>query len=378
MAPAGYEVVPQPTEFDYIPAPKVTSVSTGTVADLAKYCVVPASAKCNAPMLASETGGLPANLITLEGTGMNSQTLNFAILGAFKNESSIVFPVAATGTSLELVAPALPKSDKPPTVEPFTMPVGFSSIAGTSNQSEVVYAGVPQVTKVVNPLTHKPGVPDTVACASSPPSSGCGTPVDITGKGLLQAVGAVGFVDNQTGFSLGTQYNFAVKSDTAIATESVAQNPAVSDVEVCTVTNCSHDPDTDVLFIYPPGNPIVGSIGPTFGPAQGGNAVVIDGANLGCVVAVAFGNAISFQATNSQALLGCGTTNQLVVTAPPGVAGSVVSVRVATVESALDPKGKASNSLSYTYAPERAQRADGGEGDDEARFGRGEVGRTGK
>jgi len=57
-------------EFDYVPRPTVTSVSTGTVADL-KHCVSPPSAKCNAGLLASEFGGLPANLITVEGTGMN-------------------------------------------------------------------------------------------------------------------------------------------------------------------------------------------------------------------------------------------------------------------------------------------------------------------
>ena len=351
VAPKAYEVVPQPTEFDYLPAPEITSVSTGTVADLQKYCVSPPSAKCNADLLASESGGLPANLITVEGRGMNSQTLNYATLGAPTNENSIVYPVAATGTSLELVAPALPKSDKPPTVGPFSLPVGFESIVGASNESNVVYAGVPQVSEVVNPHTQKSGVSDSVACASSPPTSGCGTALDISGKGLLQAVGAIGFVDNQTGFSLGTQYNFAVRSDTRITTESVAQNPAVADVEVCTVTNCSHNPETDNLFVYPPGNPSIDAIAPAGGPAQGGNAVVLDGANLGCVVAVAFGNVVTFETTNSQALLACGTTDQVVVAAPPGVAGTKVPVRVTTVESVLDPEGLPSNSAAYTYTP---------------------------
>jgi hypothetical protein len=351
IVPSGYEVMPQPTEFDYIPAPKVTSVSTGTVADLQKYCASPASALCNADLLVSEAGGLPANLVTVDGTGMNDVTLNFATLGAPTNESSIVYPVAATGTSLELVAPALPKSDKPPTVGPFSLPVGFASIAGPSNESSVVYAGVPNVTKVVNPLTHNDGVSDSVACASSPPGSGCGTPLDISGQGLLQAVGPIGFVDNETGFSLGTQYNFAVRSDTRITTESVAQNPAVADVEVCTVTNCSHDPETDVLFVYPPGNPNIDTMAPAGGPAQGGNEVVLDGANLGCVVAVAFGKVVTYEATNSKALLVCGSTDQLTVAAPPGIAGTEVRVEVATVESVLDPSGHVSNSATYTYAP---------------------------
>ena len=351
IIPAGYEEEPQPTEFDYVPQPTVTSVSTGTVADL-KNCVSPPSAKCNAGLLASEFGGLPANLITVEGTGMNELTLEYALLGLPTiNENSVAYPVAATGTSMELIAPSLPTADKPPTLGPFTLPVGFASIAGASNLSNIVYAGVPNVSAVENPVTGLAGVPDSVACTSPPPSSGCGTPIDIGGAGLLQAVGPIGFVDNLTGFSLGTQYNYAVKSDKAITTESVAQNPAVTDVEVCSVTSCSHNPDTDELLVYPPGNPGIDKLAPATGPAQGGNDVVIDGANLGCVAAVYFGNVMTFEVSNTQALLTCGTTNQVVVLAPPGQAGTKVSVRVATVESLLDPAGRLSNSILYTYTP---------------------------
>ncbi len=348
--PAGYEEAPQPTEFDYVPRPTVTSVSTGTVADL-KHCVSPPSAKCNAGLLASEFGGLPANLITVEGTGMNDLTLEYATWGLPINETSVFYPVAVTGTSMELIAPSLPMADKPPTVGPFALPVGFASIAGASNESHIVYAGVPNVSEVENPQTGYSGVPDSVACASPSPRSGCGAPIDIGGAGLLQVVGPIGFVDNLTGFSFGTQYNFAVKSDKRITTESVAQNPAVTDVEVCSVTSCSHNPGTDELLVYPPGNPGIDKLAPATGPAQGGNEVVIDGANLGCVVAVAFGKVETFEASNSQALLTCGTTNQIVVLAPPGQVGTKVPVRVATVESILDRSGRVSNSILYAYTP---------------------------
>ena len=347
-APKGYEVAPQPSEFDYIPTPRIISVSTGTVGDLKKYCARAVPTKCNADLLASEAGGLPANLVTLTGVGMNAMTLNYLTLGSRPKDTSVASPVAATGTSLELVAPALPKSQKQ-TVEPFSLAVGFASIVGASNELNIVYAGVPQVTKVVNPRTHEPGVSDSVACASSPPRSGCGMPLDISGQGLLQVVGPIGFVDNATGFSLGTQYSYAVKSDKSIATESVAQNPAVVDVEVCTVTNCSHDPQTDFLYVYPPGNPSIETMSPAEGPAQGGNEVVLDGSNLGCVVAVAFGKVVTDETTNSKALLACGTTDQLTVNVPPGVAGAKVPVRVATAESLLDPEGRASNSITYAY-----------------------------
>ena len=350
IVPKGYELAPQPSEFDYIPAPRIISVSTGTVADLKKYCAVAAPVKCNADLLASEVGGLPTNLVTLTGVGMNPMTLNYLTVGRPTKDTSVAYPVAATGTSLQLVAPALPRSHKP-TVEPFALAVGFTSIVGASNERSIVYAGVPQVTKVVNPRTRKPGVPDSVTCAGAPPRSGCGTPLKISGVGLLQVVGPIGFVDNETGFSLGTQYSYSVRSDKSIDTEAVAQNPAVADVEVCTVTGCSHDPQSDFLFIYPPGNPSLDAMSPLEGPAQGGNAVVLVGGNLGCIVAVAFGKVVTDETANSKALLACGTTDRITVTAPPGVAGTKVPVQVATVESALDPSGRPSNAITYTYTP---------------------------
>ena len=125
----------------------------------------------------------------------------------------------------------------------------------------------------------------------------------------------------------------------------------MTDVEVCTATNCSHDPQSDVLFVYPPGNPVVDTIGPATGPAQGGNQVVLEGANLGCIVAVAFGKVVTDEVDNSKALLGCGATNQVTVTAPPGIAGTHVPVRVTTVESSFDPAGRPSNPVAYAYKP---------------------------
>jgi hypothetical protein len=348
---AGFELAPQPTEFDYAPAPRITSVSTGTVSEL-KHCIAPASSACNADRLASEDGG-PANLITVRGTGMNELTLDSLSLGLPINEGgpTPTSPLFETGTSMELVAPALPKSDKLPTIEPVAVPFGFISMAGNSNESRIVYAGVPRLTSVVDTKTGGNGVPDSVTCTSPSPKSGCGAPLRLSGVGLLQAVGPLGFVDDITGFSLGTQYNFRVKNDGTLMTQSVAQNPGVIDVEVCTVTGCSFDPNTDLLFVYPPGNPRIDTISPPSGAAHGGNVVVLNGANLGCIVAVAFGGVVTFTTSNTKALLACGTTNQVIVAAPPGMAGTKVPVEVATVESFFDPAGRASNPIAYTYTP---------------------------
>jgi hypothetical protein len=347
--PTGYELAPQPSEFDYVPAPRITSVSTGSIADL-KHCISPATAACNAEDLASEAGG-PDNLVTVRGTGMNPLSLEEALVGTSLNENAVSSPVSATGTSLQLVAPILIKTNQQATVEPLALPVRFTSVAGTSNESRVVYAGVPKLSAIVNSATGEPGVPDSAACGSSAPKSGCGTPIKISGEGMLEAVTPIAFVDNLTGNSLGTQYNITVKSDGTIVTQSVAQNPGIVDVEVCSDSGCSYNPSVDELAVYPPGNPKIEGISQTSGPAHGGNIVVISGANLGCVVAVAFGKVATFTTSNEQALLSCGTTNEVLVIAPPGTAGQSVAVRLATVESFFDPKGNASNSISYTYDP---------------------------
>ncbi|MGA2527694.1 MAG: protease pro-enzyme activation domain-containing protein [Acidimicrobiales bacterium] len=349
QSPAGYELAPQPTEFDYLPVPTITSVSTGTLADL-NQCLAPATTACNAPELASEAGG-PANLITIDGTGMNGLSLDYALVGRPTDENSILTPVSETGTSIQLVVPALVRSSEQATIEPVSSGVRVMSMAGLSNQSKIVYAGVPKITSVVNSRTGLPGVPDSFTCASSPSNAGCGAPVTISGVGLLQAVGPIGFVDNTTGYSVGTQYHFAVVSDKKLTTESVAQNPAIVDIEVCTSTGCSYNPGPDELAVYPPGNPKLASISALSGPAQGGNVVVLGGANLGCIVAVAFGQVVTLITSNAQALLACGTTNEIAVLVPPGKAGTTVAVKVATVESYFDRAGQASNSLRYAYTP---------------------------
>jgi hypothetical protein len=148
---------------------------------------------------------------------------------------------------------------------------------------------------------------------------------------------------------LGTQYTYTVGSDTAISTQTVAQNPAAVDVEVCSVTGCSFNPPADLFLLYPPGNPVVHSIHPRSGPAAGGTTVVINGRNLGCVTGVFFGTVAAETFSNVQALLDCGSTSQVDATAPPGTAGTKVLVTVTTVESDITGSGPSTSSASFTY-----------------------------
>ena len=53
----------------------------------------------------------------------------------------------------------------------------------------------------------------------------------------------------------------------------MSQNPALANVQVCTVTGCSLNPPSDELWLYEPGAPTVNSVTPDSGPAAGGTAV---------------------------------------------------------------------------------------------------------
>jgi Pro-kumamolisin, activation domain len=219
----GCETAPAPTEYDYAPAPSITSVST-TTAD-------PGS-------LASEGGG---TLITVTGQGFNPLTIEWADFGPPALESSMDTDFAyLSGTQMQIAAPGEPLS-----TEPVAVRFSVRSLAGQSPGSSVTYAGVPQVTAALNTATGKNGAADTG-----------GAPMAITGHGFDQAVGPLQFVDTSTQ-ALATQYTYTARTDSRISTESVASNPGLDDVEVCSVTACSLNPPADYFYLYPPGNPKV-------------------------------------------------------------------------------------------------------------------------
>jgi hypothetical protein len=310
------EQEPAPSEFDYVPAPTITSISTSAAQ--------PGS-------LASELGG---TLITVTGTGFNLLTLDWADFGDPTLASSQSFSETyLTGTEMQIVVP--PES---PTTEPFTVPFSVKTLAGQSPGSPVTYAGVPTVTSALSNATGRNGGPDTG-----------GTPITIGGQGFDQAVGPIQFVDSETPFSIGTQYTYTVNSDGKISTQTVGQNPALVDVEVCSVSGCSLGPPDDYFYLYPPGNPKVDAVSPKSGPAAGGTDVAISGQNLGCVTGVFFGNVAAEKFSNAAALLDCGSSSLIDATAPPGKAGSKVKVTVTTVESDFTGSGRSASSARFTY-----------------------------
>lgn len=323
VAPPGCkcETEQAPTEFDYAPVPSISSVSTSA----------------GTASLASENGG---TVVTVRGAGFDPLTIDWADFGKPSLESSMdTNYVFLTGTETQIVAPG-----QALTVGRSRVPFSVKTLAGESAPATVTYAGVPKVTGVVNTINSTEldgtyGAPDTGR-----------TPIRVSGRGFIgQLIPPIEFTDTKTPFSLGTQYTFTVNSNTSLSTQTVAQNPAIVDVRLCTVTACSLNRPADLLYIYPPGNPRVTSVVPNSGPAAGGTKVTIGGGNLGCPLDVFFGNVKAESFTPVQAELDCGSTTTLHATSPPGTAGTKVPVTAGTIESYFTGSGRGTTTASFTY-----------------------------
>jgi hypothetical protein len=251
-------------------------------------------------------------------------------------DTSYVF---LTGTEMQIVAPS-----QALTVGPLRMPFSVKTLAGQSPPATMTYAGVPKVTAVVNTVNSTEldgtyGAPDTGR-----------TPIGVSGRGFTgQLVPPIEFTDTNSPFSVGTQYTFTVNSNTSLSTQTVAQDPAIVDVRLCTVTACSRNRPADLMYIYPPGNPRVTLVSPASGPAAGGTKVTIGGENLGCPLEVFFGNVKAESFTPGQALLDCGSTTRLHATSPPGTKGTKVPVTVGTIESYFTGSGRGTTTADFTY-----------------------------
>jgi hypothetical protein len=321
-APAGEEPAPTSTEYDYFPAPTITSISTDA----------------GAASLASENGD---SVITVKGTGLNLAALEAVFFGnPSQADSQDVDLVTVTGTEIQIVAPPVDTE----TVGQLLVPVTVQTMVSQSVSVSATYAGVPSVTGVTataGPTTGKPGGPDTG-----------GTPIDVTGTGFAGQIIGIVYSDALGPYSLGTQYNFTANSDTDLTSTTVPQNPGLVDVLLCTVSGCSFPSPNllDGFVLYPPGDPKIDSITPATGPASGGTPVTITGENLGCAVAVYFGNVAVKKVANGSTPLDCGSTTKVVLAAPPGKKGKSVRVTLTTEESLLTGFGRTTDTLKFKYS----------------------------
>jgi hypothetical protein len=330
--PAGCncEAYPIPSEYDYAPTPKVTSISTSS----------------GAGSLASETGG---TLITIHGAGLNHELLDYvnfeeAGLEEFAELTSLITEIAyISGTEIQVTAPPLIESLTEATTEPKSVPFAVRTLAGESSTLPIEYAGVPKVSSVRTPQNKV-----TLNGVSGAVDTG-GTPLEIRGKGLLGQVSYVHFTHSGITPSEGTSFTTGALSAKRLDTQTVSQLPTLANVEACTVTGCSATSEGDLLYLYPSGQPIVESLKPHAGSAAGGTKVVIHGQNLGCAIGVQFGASPAQSFKPFETGLGCGSTTTLEAISPKGTAGTTVGVTVSTEESYFTGTGDAPNPAGFTY-----------------------------
>ncbi len=321
VPPAGCncETMQAPTEYDYVPAPAVTSISTSA----------------GAANLASENGD---TVVTVHGKGFDPLGIDWADFGNPDVENSMdTSYVFLTGTEMQLVAPS--QAD---TTGTYRVPFSIKTPGGQSTPVSATYAGIPKVTRVVNTANGRNldgtyGAPDTG-----------GAPVRVSGRGFAgQLIGPVEFNGAGTANSNGTQYTFTVHGNTSLTTQTVAQNPALVSVQLCTVTGCSSARPSSYLYVYPPGNPKVTSVSPRSGPAKGGTKVTIRGQNLGCILHVYFGRARARSFAQIPTFLYCGSTIALNATAPRGKGRVLVTVD--TAESYFTGAGRSTSTARFSY-----------------------------
>jgi len=319
------EVVPAETEYDYLPTPMITSVTTTSADDSTVW--------------ASEFGD---TIATIDGSGFDSLGYLWTLVGnPASNDSQDFSTVSVSPTEIQVVIPAHNE-----TLNPVLKSLSVQTLAGISASTQFKYAGQPKLTG----LTPQGG-----------PDLG-GTQITATGAAFEGVAPADG------GALLYTYLNFGVPtvqlsgytadSDTQLTATTPQNNPGDFLVQVCTVTDCSF-PNTEKAFndslfdFFEPGAPLVTKMSASSGPASGGTHLTITGQNLGDVLDVTFGKQDGIDPQNPFQILTNGNTTEIKVIVPPGKPNSTVHVRVVTAESFFTGSApSAANAASaFTYKP---------------------------
>jgi hypothetical protein len=316
----GCEVTQTSNEFDYLPRPRIASVSTAG----------------GPSTLASERGG---SVITVKGAGLNPLDIDWANFGDPGNDASVhVGYVYLSGTKMQI---RVPRHEV--TLGIARTMLSVKTLAGQSNAKPVRYAGLPPATRVINrrDTTRINGV-------GGAPSTG-GTPIEVQGlhfRGQILSLAISGLnPDQQSG---GTQYGFKVTGDDTLRTQTVAQNPGLVAVEPCTVTGCAKGSLQAGLLLYPPGAPIVTAVSPSSGPVAGGTPITITGHNLGCPLQVLVGGRPATGVVSGASIIGCGSTTTVTAVTPAGVKGEAAPVTVRSAAGAFTGRNGSSTAL-FSY-----------------------------
>jgi hypothetical protein len=314
------EVAQTADEFDYLPHPRIDSVSTAGG---------PAT-------LASEHGG---SVITVKGAGLNPLNIDWANFGDPRRDSSVQYGyVFLSGTEMQITAPR-----RDVTLGIDRVPLSVRTLAGQSNATAVRYAGLPVATKVIN-------LSDSVTVDGlSGASSIGGAPIKVQGlhfRGQVLSLKIDGL--NPANGSAGTQYNLTVPDDTTLRARTVSQNPGLVAVEPCTASGCAKGSLHAGLVLYPPGSPSVTAVSPNSGPPAGGTAITVTGRNLGCPLQVLVGTEPATGVAAAKSSLGCGSTTTVAAVTPAGTLGATAQVTVQTAQSVFTRRA-GSSSATFNY-----------------------------
>jgi hypothetical protein len=316
----GCEGVPAPNEYDYVPRPSITAVSTSD----------------GPAHLASERGG---TVITIRGQGLNPLTLDWADFGnPLRAASQDVDYAFLAGTEMQISAPGRRLS-----VDPASVRVSVHSLGGQSPRAVARYAGVPRVSEVLGARSRR-----RLYGAAGAEDAG-GTPIRLLGRGLAgQLTGPLRF-QGAGDDSGGTQYVYRAVSDNQLDARTVGGLPGLVVVRACTVTGCSAPARRARLLLYPPGPPLVNSVTPSSGSPAGGTRTVIGGENLSCPVRVYFGARAAYSLQPILVQSGCGVATQLRATSPAGSPDTAVPVAVETAESYFTSTGRGRSRARFRY-----------------------------
>jgi hypothetical protein len=331
-APSGCdcEVTPAATEFDYLPAPTITSFTNS-------------SRSVDGTAYANERGG---TIETLHGTGLGLLGLEWVDAGPSQTYTSEDYNI--TYVSDDELRVALPAEPLTTTVS--SVPVSVQTLA-SPNRGDLASKTAPST---VAEVPFAPTVSVSSVTASGPVAAGPvtgGTKLTLHGSGFT-ATSHVNFTDEGPDpFSVTRQYTVDVMSNTELTVTTPANNPGTDDVQVCNATRCSvQNHSRDTFVFYPPGNPRLTGATPRSGPAQGGTVVTLTGANLGYTRTVYFG-ARAATIVPEPSLLDSGSTSTVVVKVPAGTAGTTVDIRVETLESLVTGSdlSPATTAARFTY-----------------------------
>jgi len=323
----GCASLPARTEYDYIPAPTITSLSSTYV---------------------SEFGD---TVETITGHGFATAGYDWSVIGSPNGSvQRDYFALSVTPDEIDLIIN--PRFDFSVLSIPKSLRV--RTAAGISAPVPIFYAGFPTVS--------------SVSPAAGPVTGG--TPITVHGLGFdavaPSAGGFLEYVNDSIGIPRDQLSGITVHNDTALTATTPQVLAGTDSVTACTVSGCSQPSRKLVaktaFVFYLPGNPVVTSITPRRGPASGGSRVAINGRNLSNPISVTFGtHTIALGVQTEEFEPSSGSANTIEVQTPPGQPGHKVRVRVTTAESKYAPGGAPSvvtlaSTYTYVASPPSAPR----------------------